>query len=167
MGKSKQAERKGKRHWQPVNAEAVKELVESDNFIHKGNCAEGLPIHSFRIPGESLEGRLRPCKSHDQADRAKTAELWFRNVAGKEIGVAIRLSTMLWQTVKDNELWGQWIRITYKGSVRGKFPNATKVYLVEVDKGSIAAKFERVKSGQYKNRKPRKPRSIRRPTAAA
>ncbi|HUW19354.1 MAG TPA: hypothetical protein VMW16_08635 [Sedimentisphaerales bacterium] len=159
---------KSNRKWHAVNAEAVQKQLESDEFIHKGTCGEGLPIHTFRIVGEQLEGRLRPCKAFDRADRARTAEIWYHNGTGKEQGVAIRLSKMLWQVISEHHLFGRWIRITYKGSVRGKFPNSMKVYLVEADTGTITEQFERVETnGDRKNRKPRKPKQIRRPATAA
>ena len=152
------------------NADQVAEKIESDEFIHKEKCGCGLPIHTFRIPGEQLEGRLRPCRTWNRADRAKTAELWWPAPDGKEQGVAFRLTKMLWQAVLKDSLFGRWVRITYKGSIREKhLQYATKVYLVEYDKNeAITESFERVQTnGDKKSRKHRQKKPIHRPAAAA
>ena len=156
---------KTQRDWKAVNQQEVDQYLNSPEFIHRGQCGCGVPIHSFRIPNEQLEGRLRPCRYWDRADRAKTAEIHL----SKDHAVAIRLSGMLWRAIQDNKLWGRWVRITYKGSIRGKFPNALKIYLVEVDKGVITEDWETIDSQvkDSKNRKSRNLRKIRRPKAIA
>ncbi len=151
------------------NAAQVAEAIESDDFIHKEKCGCGLSIYTFRIPGEQLEGRLRPCRSWDRGDRAKTAELWWPVPNSKEQGVAIRLSKMLWQAVNADDLFGRWVRITYKGSKREKhLQYATKIYLVEYDKHeAITESFERVQIDGKKSRKFRAKKPVRRSAAAA
>ena len=164
-----------KREFSAVNADEVSAVMESEDFIHKGQCGCGHPLYTFHIVGESVEGRLRPCKKWDRADRARTAELHgIHEQTGRPTIIAIRLSKWLWGAITkgDEELWGQWVRITYQGSIRGRFPNAMKVYLVEVDKGAITPKVERIEyAGSGKGTKARARKAIRRPsvkqTAAA
>lgn len=158
-----------KKHgFEAVNADEVSEMMDSEDFIHKGQCGCGHPLYTFHIPGESVEGRLRPCKKWDRADRARTAELHGINAAtGEPVVIAIRLSKWLWGAINKGEgsLWGEWIKITYKGSVRGRFRNALKVYLVEVDKGAITPKSERIDyHATAKGTEPRAKRPIRRPS---
>jgi len=158
------------RQWTAVNAKEVQKALSSPEFIHKTHCACGLPIFTFHVPGECIEGRLRPCKRIDRADRAKTAELYWHGPDGKEIGVAFRLSGMLWKPIEKESLWGRWVKITYVGSLRGKFPNATKIYRVEVDKAeAFTEQFLGVDTDakDSRNRKSRKSKQIRRPAAVA
>lgn len=150
------------RSFQAINAAFVKKAIAQDNFIHKENCGCGHVIHTFHIPGEQLEGRLRPCKDYDRADRARTAELWYLNAQGKEQPVAIRLTKWLWKTVINAHLFGAYVRITYKGSIRGKLRYSEKIFLVEIDNGAITEKFESVEAEVRKSHKPRKGK-IRRP----
>ena len=95
--------------WESVNGEEVAAAMADDRFIHKGQCGCGVPIFTFRRPGEYLEGRLRPCKSWDRADRAKTAEIHYTLPDGSKTALAIRLSKWLWQVINSTEgrLWGQ------------------------------------------------------------
>jgi len=160
------------RKWQSVNADQVQEALESSDFIHQTTCGCGVPLHTFRIPGESLEGYLRPCGKWDRADRAKTAELHYYTATGQKAAVAVRLSTMLWQAIttdtpETGHLWGRWVRITYKGSQATRHGHAKKIYLIEVDKGTLTPKFEGVGTHERKQSKPRSRRPIRRPAAAA
>lgn len=157
------------RNWQGANTAEVKKEISKPEFIQKSACGCKITIYTFRIPGQTLEGRLRPCPNHDRADRAKCAHLFWFDEQGKEVGVAIRLSKMLWDAIenKTDKLWGKWIRITYKGSIPTRFVgNAKKIYQVDVDKGTIAEKFESVPMKSVKSRKPRKRRAVRRPMAA-
>lgn len=159
-----------KRDWQGINTDEVIKAVTSPEFIHKSACGCKISIFTFRIPGQFLEGRLRTCPNHDRADRAKCAHLFWLNDEGKEVGVAIRLSKMLWEAIenKGDRLWGRWIRITYRGSIPTRFVgNAQKIYLVEYDKGTITERFETVPTKPTKNRKPRKRRPVCRPMAGA
>lgn len=155
------------RQYEAVNVDEVEKLTSSERFIHKEKCGEGHPIHTFRIVGEKLEGRLRPCESFDRADRARTAEIHYYDAQGREAIVAIRLNKRLLRTVQDNRLWEEWVRITYMGSHKGKALYAEKVYQVEVDKGAITPQFQGVENEHSTDRKPRSPRKIRRPVAAA
>jgi len=155
-----------KSNWQAVNLANVEEQKTIGGFIHKSACGCQMAIHTFVEPGDQIEGRVRPCPNHDRADRAGAFHLYIPTQKG-EIGVAIRLTSMLRQAIFDNHLWGQYIRITYKGSVPTKFGHAKKIYLVEVDKGCITEKFETVPVKYKKNRKPRKRRPIKRPLSTA
>jgi hypothetical protein len=148
--------------FEAVNEQFVSKMMAQDEFIHKQNCGCGHPIHTFHVPGEQLEGRLRPCKDYDRADRAKTAEIYYLNSQGVEQCCAIRLTKWLWRTVLEHHLFGCYVRITYKGAVRGKLRYSEKIFLVEVDKGAITEKFEAVENIEPKPRKPRK-YHIRRP----
>ena len=150
------------RSFKPVNLQFVQKALANDNFIHKAVCGCGHTIYTFHIPGEQLEGRLRPCRDYDRADRARTAELWYLNAQGKEQPVAIRLTKWLWKTVLKSHLFGAYVRITYKGAIRGKLRYSEKIFLVEVDKGAITEKFEPVVAEARKSHKPRKG-TIRRP----
>jgi hypothetical protein len=156
------------RRWQSVNQRQVDKAVASQRFIHKSACGCGFPLHTFSKPGESVEGRLRPCDNHDRADRAQCAHICYQTQTGQDAVLAIRLSKWLWHAV-DKELgdkprlWGRVVRITYKGSTPTKFGHAQKIYLVEVDQGSITENFQRVEDHATKSSKPRKPRAVRRP----
>ena len=156
------------RDWQAVNLADVEKQISDPNFLQQSACGCKMPIHTFRIVGDSLEGRLRPCPNRDRDDRAKAAHLFIPTKNG-EIGVAIRLSKMLWAAIENenDRLWGKWIRITYRGSVRTNYGHAKKIYLVEVDRGAITESFETVPTRPTKNSKPRKRRPVRRPMAAA
>ena len=149
-------------NWQEINLADVQRQIEDPDFIHKSICGCEIPIHTFRVPGESLEGRLRPCPRHDRMDRAKAAHLYLPTKDG-ELGVAIRLSKTLWQTIQKNHLWGSYLRITYKGSVRTNFGHAKKIYLIEKDTGAITENYESIGMESGKSNKPRKKRKIRRP----
>ena len=149
-------------NWQATNLADVEKQIADPQFIHKSACGCTMPIHTFTVPGDSLEGRLRPCPNRDRADRAGAAHLYIPTKDG-EIGVAFRLSNMLRQVIFDNHLWGSYIRITYKGSVPTRFGHAKKIYLVEVDKGIAAEQFEPVQVQYRKNREPRKRRQVSRP----
>jgi len=156
------------RDWQAVNKKQVDKAALSDRFIHKGTCGCGFTIHTFRRPGEQLEGRIRPCYNHDRADRAHCAHIHYLNNVGVEVAIAIRLSKILWEAIDKEtndkpKLWGQWIRITYIGSESTQFGHARKIYLVEVDKGSITENFEAIDTHATKHLKPRKPKAIKRP----
>lgn len=154
------------RKWQDVNRQEVDDAIESEQFINKSGCGCDIPIHTFRKPGEVLEGRVRPCYDRDRNDRARCGHLYYYDKNGDEAAVAIRLSAMLWHAINDEpKLWGQWIRITYKGSQWTRYGHAKKIYLVEVDKGTITENFTEVKPNVGRSRKPRKPRQIRRPVS--
>lgn len=154
-----------KQDWQAVNASEVEEQVNDNHFIHKEKCNCSFPIHNFHIVGEQIEGRLRPCENRDISDRAKTAHICFDGEDGKEITICIRLLSMIKKAVEKDHLWGQWIRITYRGIKKLPLGRDMKVFLVEVDKGAITEKFEPcdVTPEECKSRKPRKPKPIRRP----
>lgn len=157
------------RNWQAANAGDVKKQVEDPKFIHRSACGCLMPIHTFRIPGDTIEGRLRPCPNHDRADRARAVHIY--TPAGDdhgEIGVAIRVNKMIWDAIsdKENPLWGRWIKITYKGSVPTNYGHARKVYLIEYDKGTITENFVPVETTHTKQRKPRPARKIRRPAGS-
>jgi len=151
--------------WQAANLDDVQEQTSNPLFIQKSACGCQIAIHTFVDPGDSLEGRLRPCPNHDRADRAGCVHLFLPTQNG-EVGVAIRLTNMLRQAIFDNNLFGCYIRITYKGSVPTKWGHAKKIYLVEVDRGAVTEKFEPVDITYRQNRKPRKRRPIRRPAMA-
>lgn len=155
------------RKWQGANTAEVKKEISNPEFIQKSACGCKIAIFTFLRPGEILEGRLRPCPNHDRADRAKCAHLYWTDETGKEVGVAFRMSKMLWDAIenKKDKLWGKWIRITYKGSIPTRFGHAKKIYLVEVDKGAVTEKFETVPVRSTKSSKPRKRRAVRRPMA--
>jgi len=159
------------RHWQAVNQTQVEKAVSSSRFIHKSACGCGFPLYTFRKPGEAIEGRLRPCENHDRADRAQCAHIHYQTVTGDGV-LAIRLSKMLWDCVdKESEskprLWGQLIRITYKGSAPTKYGHAKKIYLVEFDRGTVTPNFQGVENhGATKQRKAREPKAVRRPCRA-
>ncbi len=154
--------------WQAVNLADVEKQIADPDFIHKSACGCLMPIHTFRIPGEYIEGRLRPCPNHDRSDRARAIHLYFPTKTEKEVGVAIRCSKMLWDAIANdkNPLWGKWIRITYKGSKKTTFGHAKKIYLVEYDKGVITEHFEPADVSGGKNKKPRAARRIRRPAGS-
>lgn len=156
---------KDRKKWHGVNKAAVEEEISSPEFIQKSLCGCKISIYTFLTPGQTLEGRLRPCPNHDRADRAKCAHIFWFIEDGKEVGVAIRLSKMLWQAIdnKKEKLWGKWIRITYKGSIPTRFGHAKKIYLVEYDKGTVNENFETILMEPSKSRKPRKRRAVRRP----
>lgn len=152
--------------WKAVNLADVQQQITAGGFIHKSACGCQIAIHTFVEPGDQLEGRVRPCPNHDRADRAGAFHLYMPTQKG-EVGVAIRLTGMLRQAIFDNHLWGQYIRITYKGSVPTRFGHAKKIYLVEVQKGCIFDDFETVTVKNKKNRKPRQSKPTKRPLAAA
>lgn len=143
------------RDWQAINLAEVERQLAKSELLNRSACGCKMPIHTFRIPGEFLEGRLRPCHHHDRADRARAAHLHIPT-KNKEISVAIRLSKMLWVAIENNHLWGHYVKITYKGSAPTKFGHAKKLYLVEVDKGSITENFESVRMTDGTSKKPRK-----------
>lgn len=152
------------RNWQGVNTAKVEELTSSSV---KSGCGCDIPIFAFMIEGQTLEGRVRPCYKRDRNDRARCAHIHFHTDNGDETVVAIRMSAMLWAAIanKDNPLWGRWIRITYKGKSPMGYGQSMKIFLVEVDKGSITENFEPVliNPEDCKSRKPRKNRVVRRP----
>jgi hypothetical protein len=155
-------------NWQAVNSQEVQKATGSTRFIHKSACGCGFPLYTFRKPGESVEGRLRTCDNHDRADRAQCAHLHYLTQTGGEAVLAIRLSKRLWKAVDSESgdkprLWGRVVRITYKGSIPTKFGHAEKIYLVEVDQGSITEDFKGVEDHGHKSNKPRAARAIRRP----
>lgn len=121
--------------WKSVNGDEIANLIDSDQFIHKGCCGCGVPIHTFRIPGETIEGRIRPCKQWDRADRSKTAEIeWIDEETAQRMKTAIRLNRRLWKAIQGADLWGRIVRITYKGSVRQPgLRYAEKLYEVSVN----------------------------------
>ncbi len=147
--------------WHEVNkAEVEKALPERVN----SGCGCDIPIFSFREEGQTLEGRIRPCYKRDRNDRARCGHIHSYTESGEDTVVAIRMSAMLWAAIAKNEphLWGQWIRITYKGLKRMNFGHGMKIFLVEVNKGVIAEDFESVPINpeDCKSRKPRKRRAI-------
>lgn len=151
------------RDWQAVNATETQKSVSS---LTKSSCGCDIPIFVFPKEeiGKSIEGRIRPCYKRDRNDRARCAHIHFYTKDGKDAVVAIRMSAMIWRAVanKDNPLWGRWIRITYKGLRPTKFGHSMKIFLVEVDKGSMTENFEPIPISpeQCKSRKPRKRRPI-------
>ena len=151
-----------KQRWQAINSDEVEKQIDSPDSIHKSACSCKIPIFTFRIPGESLEGILRPCPGHDRADRARAAHICRIGEDGEHC-VAIRLSKMLWQTIQKNHLWGFYLRITYRGSVRTNFGHAKKIYLIEKDSGVFTENYESVEMESGKSNSPRKKRKIRRP----
>jgi hypothetical protein len=151
------------RKFAALNQQAIDKARTQEEFIHAASCGCGNPIHTFHIPGEQLEGRLRSCENRDREDRAKTAHLFYHNAQGLEQCVAIRLTKNLWGTIYKNHLFGCYIRITYTGSIlRPHFRHAEKLFLVEVDKGAIQENFERVQNYGRKSDK-RRAVKIRRP----
>lgn len=153
-----------KQKWQDVNSDEVKKILASPEFVNKSACGCEIPIYTFRKIGDTLEGRVRPCRNHDRADRARAAHI---HTDEKNV-VAIRLSKMLWQAINKNELWGRWVRIKYQGSQRTKYGHAKKIYLVEVDRGRGPALESVDMAGvESKSNKPRGKRKISRPMAAA
>ena len=154
---------KKRRKWQDVNAAELKK-EEKDGLLKSG-CGCDIPVFTFLTEGQTLEGRIRPCYKRDRNDRARCAHVHgYFSDNDEETAVAIRMSAMLWAAVanKDNPLWGRWIRITYKGKKRMDFGRAMKLYLVEVDKGTITENFEPVPVDpeKCKSRKPRKRRPV-------
>lgn len=149
-----------KRKWQVVNKAELEKALPI-----KSGCGCDIPIYTFLIIGQTLEGRIRPCYKRDRNDRARCAHVhgYFTN-DDKETVVAIRMSAMLWAAIanKDKPLWGRWIRITYKGVKPMAFRRAMKIYIVEVDKGAITEDFETVPVNpeDCKSRKPRKRRPV-------
>lgn len=153
-------------NWQAVNLADVEKQIADPDFIHKSACGCLMPIHTFRIPGEFMEGRLRPCPNHDRADRAQAVHLYMPTSNG-EIGVAIRCSKMIWDAINGNvPLWGRFIKVTYKGSVATKFGHAKKIYLIEYDKGGFTENFSPADVGTGKSKKARPKKPIRRPSGA-
>ncbi|MFA5422450.1 MAG: hypothetical protein WC374_01150 [Phycisphaerae bacterium] len=153
--------------YQAVNAEQVEKLLDSPDFIHREKCGDGIPIFTFRFPDESIEGRIRPCKLQDRTDRARTAELEYYRLDGDVRKIAIRLNKRLLKTIRQNHLWGEVIRITYKGSIRGKLQYAEKIYLIEKVTGFLTENSERVEDGDCKRTKHRDKKPIRRPLTDA
>ncbi|MFZ2146962.1 MAG: hypothetical protein WAV28_07060 [Sedimentisphaerales bacterium] len=157
------------RKWQVLNEDEVKKHLSSDNFLSNETCGCPFPIHTFRIIGDSVQGRLRPCNKRDRNDRARCAHIAFYSANGEEVTIAIRLTGILWKPINEHHLWGRWIRITYIGNERMRFGhcNIMKIYRIEVDKGAITENFETIPTDieDSKGHKPRKPRPIRRPMA--
>lgn len=151
--------------WQAVNLALVEKQLADPKCLNRSACGCNVPIHTFRIPGEYLEGRLRPCPNHDRSDRARAIHLYMPTQTDQEIGVAVRCSKMIWDAINDEKkpLWGRWIRITYKGSIATNYGHAKKIYLIEYDKGGFVEHFEPVDIKNVKSRKPRP----RRPGAGA
>jgi len=147
-----------KQNWRQVNKVEVEKALEN---VDSG-CGCELPIFVFRKPGESLEGRIRPCYSRTRNDRARCAHIHTYTSNGEEIVFAIRMSCMIWAAVDKGaeKLWGRIVRITFKGKEQTRFGHDRKIFAVEVDKGSITESFEPVpiQSKDYKSRKPRKRR---------
>lgn len=162
--------------FQSVNAAEVAKAKESDQFIHKSQCGCGLPVYTFHVPGQILEGRLRPCPhpgSNPDHPVYKCIHIFFYDPdTKKEIGVAVRCSGMLWHAVNHDHrdhgrLWGRWIKITYVGSQKTRFKNAKKIYDVAYDKGSISENFVEVTRYDKKTKtKAKEDRKIRRPLKA-
>jgi len=150
-----------KRDWQQVNKTELKKALPD---LIKSGCGCNIPILTFRIKGQSVEGRIRPCYKRDTNDRVRCAHVHGYSEDGKDTAVAIRMSAMLWAAIanKDNPLWGRWIRIIYKGSVPTRYGHRKKIYSVEVDKGTITENFEPVPVNpeDCKSRKPRKRRPV-------
>jgi len=154
--------------FKPVNQKEVERAVGSYDFIHKSKCGCGFPIHTFRRPGEHIEGLVRPCNSHDRSDRSKCAHIHYWNQNEVQSVVAIRLTKMLWDAIdkETNEkpkLWGMYIKITYVGSQRTNFGHAKKIYLVERDTGRLTAAYSKIDTKFTANKKPRSRRKISRP----
>ena len=149
------------RKWQGVNTAEVEKSITNQV---KSGCGCDIPVFTFRIEGQTLEGRIRPCYKRDRNDRARCAHVHSYSESGEDVVVAIRMSAMLWAAIapKDNPLWGRWIRITYKGLRPMKFGRAMKIFLVEVDKGTVTENFESIpiNTEDCKSRKPRKRRPI-------
>lgn len=156
------------RNWQEVNAEQIQQELEKDEFIHKTTCGCSHPLFTFRFPGESIEGYLEDCTHQERFDRSRAAHLEFiRDATGQWRKISFRLNKALARTIDKNHLWGRYIKITYKGSVRRKHLHfAEKIYLVEVDKGCITPKYERIENEQPKQTSSRKPKPIKRPGRA-
>lgn len=142
------------RNWKELNLADIEKQLRDPDLV-KSACGCKMPIHTFRVPGDYLEGRLRPCPNRDRDDRGKAAHLYFMNEQGQEIGVAIRLSKMLWKTINKYHLWGCYIRVTFKGSVKTGFGHAKKLYLVEKDTGTLTENFEIVPAVNKRSKKPR------------
>lgn len=149
-----------KRNLQVVNADEVKEALKSN--LLKSGCGCDVPIFSFRKVDQTIEGRIRPCYKRSKNDRARCAHIHSYTKAGEDVVIAIRMSSMIWQTVAntDNPLWGEWIRITFKGREPTAFGHYKNIFLIEVDKGTITKKFESVSVKYRKSRKPRKRRPV-------
>ena len=133
-------QRQKARDWQAINSDDVKKS------IIKSGCGCDIPLFTFLVPGQSLEGRVRPCYKRDKNDRARCAHVHSYSESGEEVVIAIRMSAMLWKVIanKERPLWGQWVRITYKGKKPMKHGHAMKIFLIEVDKGAIAPGFEEI-----------------------
>jgi hypothetical protein len=91
--------------------------------------------------------------------------MWYHNAQGKEQGIAIRLTKHLAGTITKNHLFGRYIRITYKGSVKTGLQYSTKIFLVEVDKGAITEDYDVApdstkKHHKYRTKKIHRPEQV-------
>ncbi|MBA7518483.1 hypothetical protein ES705_10553 [subsurface metagenome] len=158
-----ESQRQKARDWQGVNTSDVEKAI---SISTESGCGCDIPIFTFKKEniGQTLEGRIRPCYKRNRNDRARCAHIHSYSESGEDVAVAIRMSAMLWAAIanKERPLWGQWVRITYKGLKPMKFGRAMKIFLVEVDKGAITPDFEEIgiSPEDCKSAKPRKRRPV-------